>query len=616
MKQLKVTELDFDDIKLNLKEYFRSHPSGEYNDWDFEGSGLSHLLDILAYNTHYNAIIAHNAMNESFIDSAQIRANVVSRAKLLGYTPRSQTASMAMIKLTFDGSVNKFQSTYTLYKGQTLTTAIDGVTYQFVTRDDYSTILNETTKTYTFDEVVIYQGRMREDKFVIESGDIDQKFILEDPKIDLDHLHVEVYDNAFSTSVESYELFTNLSNVGPSTPVFFISENYEGNYEIKFGDDIFGKKPSPLSVVEITYLSSHGPAANGANVFTWTSPGPVTPSITTVSSSTNGSAKEDIESIRRNAPLSFTAQNRAVTAGDYKTLIRQIVNNIETVSVWGGEDNIPPQYGKVYCSVKPFDANTLTELDKTYLMNALLEKRVIGIEPIIIDPEYTYIYLDVLFKYDSTKTSLSGGQLATKIEDMLVKFNTDHLQQFDGIFKYSRLLAEIDNVDVSISNSYARVYTYKVGEFKYGNLVSTPIDFQFQLYGKVNQRDPIMSTSSWVYNDVPLYMEDEPIPGSTSERNIYAYTIGSNGVKRIMFRNVGTMNVNSGLISINSLPINRNENINIHVSPASNDIISKRNKLLSINVGRTNIVPELDTIAISGSSGIKDYQPFLRHRNT
>lgn len=614
MKQLNVTELDFDQIKSNLKDYFKNNPDGEYNDWDFEGSGLSHLLDVLAYNTHYNAVVAHNAMNESFIDSAQIRSNVVSRAKLLGYTPRSRTASMASVRLTFPGEANKNKTTFTLYKGQTLTTAADGVTHVYVTRDDYTSVLDETNRQYVFDNVVIYQGRMKESTFVIESGDIEQRFIIEDPKIDLDHLTVEVFDNAYSTSVEVYKQFTSLSNLGPETTAYFISENYDGNYEIRFGDNIFGKKPASLSIIKIKYLSSQGSESNGANVFTWTSPGAVTPQIHTISSSTNGSEKENIESIRRNAPLSFTSQNRAVTSGDYKTLIRQILNNIETVSVWGGEDNTPPQYGKVYISIKPYNALALTELDKKFLLNSLEEKRVIGIEPVLVDPEYTNIYFDVMFKYDSTRTSLSGGQISTNVETILNDFNTNYLQQFDGVFMFSRLLSAVDAADVSIVNSFIRVFVYKTAVFNYGNLQSTPIDFQMELYGEIDQKDPMLYSDSWVYDGINLTLEDEPIPGSLHERNLYAFNLGSDKIKRVYFKSLGTVNIKTGLVSIDPLPINRNESINIHVIPASNDVISKRNKLLSIDIGKTNIIPELDTIAISGSSGVNDYQPFLRHR--
>ena len=614
MKQLNVTELDFDQIKENLKDYFRNNPNGEYADWDFEGSGLNHLLDILAYNTHYNAVVAHNAMNESFIDSAQIRSNVVSRAKLLGYTPRSKSAAMAKISLTFQSSVNRNLSTYTLFKGQTLTSSIDGVTYSYITLDDYTAKLDEINAEYVFDEIIVYQGRMKEISFVVESGNIEQKYIIEDNNIDLDHMSVDVFDNAYSTSVETYSLFESLSNVGPSTAAYFINENYDGNYEIQFGDNIFGKKPASLNVIKIKYLSTRGDAGNGANVFTWTSPGTVSPTITVLSGATNGSEKEDIESIRQNAPLSFIAQNRAVTSTDYKTLINQILNNIETVSVWGGEDNDPPQYGKVYVSIKPFDAPSLTELDKTYLLKELESKRVIGIEPVLVDPDFTYIYLDVLFKYDSNRSSLSAGQLSSKIESLLADFNLNNLQRFDGVFRYSHLLSLIDNLDVAIINSFVRVFVYKTAVLEYGKLTSTPIDFQMELYADTNQEESVIRSDSWLYNGVSLQLEDQPIVDSDFERRIYAYTIGADGIKRILFKNVGTINTNTGVVSIDSIPLNKTETINIYVSPASNDIASKRNKLLTIDIGRTQITPEVDTIAVSGSSGVKDYTPFLRHR--
>jgi len=614
MKQLNVTELDFDEIKSNLKDYFRNQPNGAYEDFDFEGSGLNQLLDILAYNTHYNAVVAHNAMNESFIDSAQIRANVVSRAKLLGYTPRSKSAAMATISLTFPASANRGLSTYTLYKGQTLTASIDRVTFNFITVDDYTVTLDEINDRYVFDEITVYQGKMKEISFVVESGNIDQKYIIEDSSVDLNHMTVEVYDNQYSTAVESYSLFESLSNVGPSTAAYFMHENYNGNYQIQFGDNIFGKKPTSLNVIKVKYLSTEGKNGNGANVFTWASPGSVSPTITVLSGATNGSEKEDIESIRQNAPLSFITQNRAVTSGDYKTLISQILNNIETVSVWGGEDNDPPQYGKVYTSVKPFDAPTLTDLDKTYLLKELEAKRVIGIEPVIVDPDFTYIYLDVLFKYDSNRTSLSTGQLSTQIETLLADFNVNYLQKFDGVFRYSQLLGLIDNLDVAIINSFVRVFVYKTAVLEYGRLTATPVDFQMGLFVDAGQEEPILYSDSWVYNGVSLSLEDAPIVGSDTERRVYAFTTGADGLKKILFNNVGTLNTSTGKLSIDSLPLNKTETINIYVSPASNDIVSKRNKLLTIDIGRTTITPQVDTIAVSGSSGVNDYTPFARQR--
>lgn len=614
MRQLNVTELDFDQIKNNLKDYFRNKPDGPFTDWDFEGSGLNQLIDILAYNTHYNAIVAHNAMNESFIDSAQIRSNVVSRAKLLGYTPRSQTSAMAKLKLVFDSSVNSNLSTFTLYKGNSFTTQADGETFTYITRDDYTAVLDDINLEYVFDNVVVYEGEMIETTFVVESGSKDQKFIIADNTIDLEHATVNVYENAFSNAFETYSEFKSLSGVAPQSTVYFINENYDGNYEIKFGDDIFGKRPEPLSVIRIAYLSTAGAASNGANVFKWASPGNASPTITTLSPSSNGSAKEDIESIRHNAPLSFVAQNRAVTSTDYKTLVSQMINNVETISVWGGENSVPPQYGRVFISIKPYNAETITELDKTFLLRELTEKRIIGIQPVIIDPEYTYIYLDVLFKYDTNRTSFSAGQLITKTEELLVDFNAKNLQKFDGVFRYSHLLSQIDAVDVSIINSFARVYLYRKITIPFGSLVTIPVDFKLQLYGDKTDAESLIQSDTWLYNGTTLRLEDTYQSTSDDRRIVQAITVGTNGVKRVVKADVGTVDLSTGLISIYNLPVNRDETINIYVTPASNDIVSKRNNLLTIDIGKSIITPEVDTIVVSGSSGTEDYTPFLRHR--
>ena len=208
----------------------------------------------------------------------------------------------------------------------------------------------------------------------------------------------------------------------------------------------------------------------------------------------------------------------------------------------------------------------------------------------------------------------SAGQLSSKIESLLADFNLNNLQRFDGVFRYSHLLSLIDDLDVAIINSFVRVFVYKTVVLEYGKLTSTPIDFQMGIYLDSRQEEPVLHSDSWFYNGVSLQLEDQPIVDSDFERRIYAYNIGADGVKRILFKNVGTINTNTGVVSINSIPLNKTETINIYVSPASNDIVSKRNKLLTIDIGRTQITPEVDTIAVSGSSGVNDYTPFLRHR--
>ena len=613
MKQLNVTELDFDQIKRNLITYFKEHESGAYKDWDFEGSGLNQMLDVLAYNTHYNAILAHNSLNESFIDSAQIRPNVVSRAKLLGYTPRSRTASRATLSLTFPSSINEDRESYTLEAGAKFITVLNDVTYTFITAEDYVAQLDVVDNSYTFPNVEIYQGRIKHNKYVVDDINLAQKFEIDDDTIDISRLEVNVYENARTSSFQAYVPFSEIGGVTGDSKIYFINENYDGNYEVSFGDNIFGKKPDRLNIIDFKYISTLGSEANGATVFSWAGSG-TSPTITLVSKSSEGAEKEGIESIRFNAPLSFVAQNRTVTIDDYKSIISQNVTGIQTLSVWGGQDNNPPEYGKVFISGKPFDGEVLSEQQKDEIESLLKNKKIIAILPKIVDPEYTYLYFDVLFKYDSNRTSLSQGQLQSKVRGVIEKYNEDQLQQFDNIFRYSQLLSLVDNSDFSILNSFIRVFVYKTLNIVFANLTPVELDFDMELYGEIDEEESIIDSDPWTFNGVIYRLADEPKNGSTNERNIFAYRETSSGERIKVYKSIGTLLMKEGIVRINPLPVEQNEAINIYVSPASNDIVSKRNTLLSVDVDKSQIIADVDTISVSGSAGAIDYKTFNRHR--
>lgn len=613
MKQLNVTELDFDQIKNNLKQYFKERPDGAYDDWDFEGSGINQMLDVLAYNTHYNAILAHNSLNESFIDTAQIRSNVVSRAKLLGYVPRSRTAAMATIALTFPASINGSQGSYTVESGLKFTTDIDDVTYSFITTEDYTAQLDQVNEVYLFPKVEIYEGRIKHNKYVVDESLLYQKFEIDDDTIDISQLEVDIYENARTSSFQAYTRFSEIGEVVGDSAVYFINENYNSNYEISFGDNVFGKKPEALNIIDFKYISTFGAEANNASVFRWANVGDI-PGIVTVSKSSGGAEKEGIESIRFNSPLSFVAQNRTVTIDDFKSIIGQNVTGLQTLSVWGGQDNNPPEFGKVFICAKPVAADVLSEQQKDEIYSILKNKKVIAILPKIVDPTYTNIYFDVLFKYNSNKTSLSQGQLATKVRNAIETYNTEELQQFDGVFRYSQLLSLIDNTDFSILNSFVRVFVYKTVDISYANLTSVELDFDMSLYGELDEDDSLLSSDSWTFGDVIYRLADETKIGSATERNVYAYRETSNGEKIKTFSSVGTLYPEQGILKLNPLPVEQNESLNIYVSPAANDIISKRNNLLSIDIGKTQVTADVDTIAVSGSSGAINYKTFNRHR--
>lgn len=613
MKQLNVTELDFDQIKNNLKQYFKERPDGAYDDWDFEGSGINQMLDVLAYNTHYNAILAHNSLNESFIDTAQIRSNVVSRAKLLGYVPRSRTAAMATIALTFPGSINDSQGSYTVESGLKFTTDIDDVTYSFITTEDYTAQLDQINGVYLFPKVEIYEGRIKHNKYVVDESLLYQKFEIDDDTIDISQLEVDIYENARTSSFQAYTRFSEIGEVVGDSAVYFINENYNSNYEISFGDNVFGKKPEALNIIDFKYISTFGAEANNASVFRWANVGAI-PEIVTVSKSSGGAEKEGIESIRFNSPLSFVAQNRTVTIDDFKSIIGQNVTGLQTLSVWGGQDNNPPEFGKVFICAKPVAADTLSEQQKDEIYSILKNKKVIAILPKIVDPTYTNIYFDVLFKYNSNKTSLSQGQLATKVRNAIETYNTEELQQFDGVFRYSQLLSLVDNTDFSILNSFVRVFVYKTVDISYANLTSVELDFDMSLYGELDEDDSLLSSDSWTFGDVIYRLADETKIGSATERNVYAYRETNTGEKIKTFSSVGTLYPEQGILKLNPLPVEQNESLNIYVSPAANDIISKRNNLLSIDIGKTQVTADVDTIAVSGSSGAINYKTFNRQR--
>lgn len=613
MKQLNVTELDFDQIKNNLITYFKQHESGAYKDWDFEGSGLNQMLDVLAYNTHYNAILAHNSLNESFIDSAQIRSNVVSRAKLLGYTPRSRTSSRATLALSFSSSINEGRESYTLISGAKFTTVLNDITYTFITVEDYTAQLDIVNDVYSFPNVEIYQGRIKHNKYVVDDINLSQKFEIDDDTIDISNLDVNLYENARSNSFQAYTPFNEIGGVTGDSNIYFITENYSGNYEVSFGDNVFGKKPDRLNIIDFKYISTLGSEANGATIFNWVGSG-ISPNITLVSKSSEGAEKEGVESIRFNAPLSFVAQNRTVTIDDYKSIISQNITGIQTLSIWGGQDNNPPEFGKVFISGKPVDGETLSVQQKDSIESLLKDKKIIAILPKIVDPEYTYLYFDVLFKYDSNRTSLSRGQLETKVRGVIEDYNINQLQQFDNIFRYSQLLSLVDNSDFSILNSFVRVFIYKTLDITYGNLTPVELDFDMELYGDIDEEESIISSDSWTFGGVTYKLADEIKNGSTNERNIFAYRETSSGERIKVYKSIGTIFMKEGTVKINPLPVEQNESINIYVSPASNDIVSKRNNLLSIDIDKTQVIADVDTISVSGSSGAIDYKTFNRHR--
>ena len=616
---LNVTELDFDQIKGNLKNYLKTQ--SEFNDYDFDGSGLSILLDVLAYNTHYNAMVAHFALNEAFLDSAQIRGNVVTRAKLLGYTPRSVLAPRATVSVFVDVSeeIGTIPDTLTINRGSKLTSNVDGQVYNFTVLESVSAAYDATADGFTFSSVSIAQGTYKTAQYRVDNDIENQKFQLLDKNADTSTLRTRVQQNQNSSTYDIYTRFETIQNVKSDTQIFHIQENSGGYYEIYFGDGVIGKKPSNNNIINIDYIVTDGPESNGANSFSMVNNigGFGTVVVTTVSAAEGGSVQETSESIRYNAPLTFIAQNRAVTSDDYRAIIQRDFANIESISTWGGEDNDPPEYGVAYLSIKPLVGDSLTENEKTEIISTILKgKNVVSITPKIVDPDFTYLELDVFFKYNPNLTDRTQIEIESLVRDTINNYNFNNLNKFDGVFRHSALLRAIDLSDSSITSSTVRPYMFKT--ISAGTTVGVN-NFNLNFAGPLlaNDSDTDYSISSSAFkisgSDDDHYFGDIPIPNSNNRKVVVYKTV--EGVDVTVINNAGTVDLTNGVIVLNSFVCATDTEIRITVTPDSLDIAPKRNQLVAIEGTRMNVNASVDKIALSGSSGTIGYTTTSRMRS-
>lgn len=625
MKQLNITELDFDNIKTAIKDYYRNGTS-IFKDWDFEGSGLNIILDILAYNTHYNAMLAHLAANEGFLGSSQLRKNVVARAKTLGYLPHSVTASSANIHLT-GADIETFTE---VPKKTRFTSTVSGIEYSFVTAEptiDIAGSFNGDTDSQGDDKTIkIFQGEFRSIRYTFSSSEKRQKFVIPDKDADISTkinatgdklLTVKTYPHTNTSNVTSYTQFTELSEITATSNVFFISENSSGFYEIEFGDDVLGKKPDNGSVVEIEYFVTDGADANGAGTFELVST--LSPSEIEVNNghknstiSSGGGAKESIEQIRANAPISFTAQDRAVTVDDYKSIV---LNNssAQAVSIWGGEDNDPVDLGSVYISAKHGDDVILTSSEKDALGNILKDKGVLTLQHKFLDPAFVYLYFKLFVKYNPNLTDLTNNSLISSIRTTIKNFDDANLEDYSSVFRYSQFLQFVDNADPAILSTTANIFSYvtlalktSASEASY----SSSFTFALDLDGFDGN---VIDSEEFAYSSGNYKLSS--ITGSGEERYIILVGTSGEGIFQSDGETVtfGTVNTTTGAISLsdtdihNPLILDSAKTIKVFARPASNDVIAKRNTVIQIDENLTSITADIDNIALSGNAGIKNY---------
>ena len=455
MAQLDVTELDFANIKQSLKTFMQAQD--EFRDYDFEGSALSVLLDTLAYNTHYNAVLAHMLANESFLDSAIKRSSVVSIAKSLGYTPRSRRSATSYVDLYITPNTELYtDTTFTLSRDVVFTATFDNTTYNFYPAEDVTATLTtiDGTDQFFFDNLTLKEGTRVTNNFIIDSNILSGPLTLPNNNIDTTTLRVRVQKSSTDLTVETFSLHTTITDLKSSSRAYFIEEGHDGKYVIRFGDDVFGKKLEAGNIVIIDYIVCSAAAPNGAKSFTTAAAltsGGETLRYLNVVPATNGAEKESIDSIRKNAPIYNQTKERMVTSSDYKSLILANNPGVQSCSVWGGENNDPPMYGKVFISLDPVEGQIITEQIKDSIISNLISTRApVALLPEFVDPDYTYIGLKVGIVYDPSLTTLTSGEISQAASTAISGYFTNNLNQLNKNFYYSRIHNEVKSVSSSI----------------------------------------------------------------------------------------------------------------------------------------------------------------------
>ena len=477
---LTVTDLDFDSIKNNLKTFLRSQT--RFQDFDFEGSGMNVLLDLLAYNTHYNAFYLNMIANEMFLDTSKLRQSTVSHAKLINYVPESSHGAETKLNIRVTPSVSEDQeiSTLTLDKyTKVFGGSLDGVNYPFVVLDSHT--VNKDGSSFLFSNVTIKQGEVVTRQFLMDPTNTKRRFEIPSESIDLNTVIVTIQESASNTFTSVYNLAEDLTEITRDSKVYFVEENEDGNYRIYFGDDVIGKKPTNGNIINVTYIDNSGSIANKINVFTVsTSVGSFNDNVRVSSTSAaySGSEKETIDQVKHRAPYFYSAQNRAITKYDYETLITKDYTNIDSVAVWGGEDNIPIIYGKVFLSLKTKENFFLTNLEKESIKNTLIENRnVLTVIPEIVDPSYTYILVRGSVYYDSTLTQYTAAQIRSFVVAAIEDYKTDFLGKFKSGFQKAEIQQYIQNSENSITGSDIKVILQKRIPITLSQSKSYTVDF-------------------------------------------------------------------------------------------------------------------------------------------
>ena len=610
--KMEITELDFDNIKSNLKTYLKGQT--EFTDFDFEGSGMSVLLDTLAYNTHYNAFMANMAANEMFLDTAVKRNSVTSHAKALGYTPVSVKAAIAYVDVTVNDANT---ASVVMPVGYAFNTTISGVGYQFV--NVTTRTLQPTAGVYTFSNIPIYEGSWVTTNYTVNTNDSDQKFILNNDNVDISTLLVQIQTSSSDTTTTTYILANNLVEVKSTSTVYFTQETLDGEWEVYFGDGVVGTALVDGNIVQLSYVVTNGTAANGAQSFTAAGAlsGFNNINIAIQSAASGGAVAEKIDTIKYNAPFSYAAQNRTVTAADYKAIVPQLYSNVKAIAVWGGEYNSPAVYGKVYISILPNTGTALTTSTKASIVTLLKDYNVVSVTPEVIDLETTKVVPTINFKYDANATTQSASALASLITTSITSYSTSQLEKFESVFRYSKFTTLIDDVNPAILNNITNIKISKTFKPTLGSALKYTISFSNALYNPHSGHlasiagvtaGGILSSTGFTLagNTETWYLEDD---GAGIVKTYYV----SGTSKVYQAASVGTIDYTTGDVVLTKIDIATvgdvdgatSTSIRLLVQPASNDVVPVRNQILEIDLVNLSITGTADTIAAgAGDAGV------------
>jgi hypothetical protein len=609
------TNLDFEDIRSQIKDYLRTNT--EFTDFDYEGSNFSVLIDILAYNSYITAYNTNMAVNESFLDSATLRENVVSLARNIGYVPRSKRASRAKISFTVDTEGFLDVKSVTLRSGVVCLGNLETGNFVFSVPEDI-TVPVDNQGIARFNNISIYEGRFLTKSFIVDNNQPNQKFIIPNADVDTELIRVFVTD----VTNEEYAKFDNILNVNRTSKIFLVQEIEDEKYQILFGDNIFGKRPISGSSVYVSYIITNGKQANGSANFTFSgilvdnNSNKITNGISLITTnipSENGDDIEKIDSIKYIAPRVYSSQYRAVTANDYKGLIPAIFPNVESVTAYGGDELDPPEYGKVFISIKPRNGKYISKITKEEIKNKLKQYTIAGIKPEIVDLKYLYVEINTSVYYDRSAIS-EIENLRKKVIETITQYGTSYdLNNFGGRFKYSKLSSLIDNVSSSVTSNITKVKIRRDLQPEFNKYATYELCFGNAFHIKRNnlldnRGYNIKSTGFTILNvDGTVYLSDVPID---DKKGTIFFFVLKNNLPFIIKNNAGVVHYDKGEILLDVVNITSTVSTNgieVQAIPESNDVIALKDIYLDLSISNLVVNMVEDKITSGENTSATEY---------